>query len=60
MWVRVPLGALTANFQKSRLLYLRLSRGVFVDIAVWIILGLVVLAGIWLWATYNGLVTLKV
>jgi LemA protein len=31
-----------------------------VDIAIWIILGLVVVAGIWLWATYNGLVTLKV
>ncbi|MEY4740696.1 MAG: hypothetical protein RL402_221 [Actinomycetota bacterium] len=30
------------------------------DIAVWIILGLVVVAGLWLWATYNGLVTLKV
>ena len=30
------------------------------DIAIWIILGLVVVAGIWLWATYNGLVTLKV
>ena len=30
------------------------------DIAIWIILGLVVIAGLWLWATYNGLVTLKV
>lgn len=30
------------------------------DIAIWIILGLVVITGLWLWATYNGLVTLKV
>lgn len=29
-------------------------------IAVWIILGLVVLLGLFLWVTYNGLVTLKV
>jgi len=28
--------------------------------AVWIILGIVVVIGIFLWATYNGLVTLKV
>lgn len=29
-------------------------------IAVWIILGLVVLLGLFLWVTYNGLVTLKI
>lgn len=29
-------------------------------LAVWIILGIVVLIGLFLWATYNGLVTLKV
>jgi LemA protein len=29
-------------------------------LAVWIILGLVVLLGLFLWITYNGLVTLKV
>ncbi|MEN9731117.1 MAG: hypothetical protein RL488_427, partial [Actinomycetota bacterium] len=29
------------------------------DYAVWIILGVVVLAGLWLWSTYNGLVTLN-
>ena len=30
------------------------------DIAIWVVLGLVVLVGLWLWATYNGLVTLNV
>ena len=30
------------------------------DITLWIILGLVAVAGIWLWATYNALVALKV
>ena len=30
------------------------------EYAIWIILGLAVLIGIWLWATYNGLVTLNV
>ncbi|MEO7904597.1 MAG: LemA family protein [Candidatus Saccharimonadales bacterium] len=29
-------------------------------LAVWIILGIVVVIGLFLWATYNGLVTLKV
>jgi LemA protein len=30
------------------------------DIALWIVLGLVVVIGIYLWSTYNGLVTLNV
>jgi LemA protein len=30
------------------------------DIAIWVILGLVVLVGIYVWSTYNGLVTLNV
>jgi len=30
------------------------------DYAVWVILGLVVIVGIYLWSTYNGLVTLNV
>ena len=30
------------------------------DIAIWVVLGIVVLAGLWLWSTYNSLVTLKV
>jgi LemA protein len=30
------------------------------DIALWIVLGLIVLVGIYLWSTYNGLVTLNV
>lgn len=30
------------------------------EIAIWVVLGVVVLVGIWLWATYNGLVTLNV
>jgi len=30
------------------------------DFAIWIVLGVVALVGIYLWATYNGLVTLKV
>lgn len=30
------------------------------EFAIWIILGLVVLIGLWLWSTYNGLVTLNV
>jgi LemA protein len=30
------------------------------DIAIWVVLGLVVVAGIFLWATYNQLVTLKI
>ncbi|MDB5168544.1 MAG: hypothetical protein JWO55_802 [Candidatus Saccharibacteria bacterium] len=29
-------------------------------IAVWIVLGIIVVLGIFLWATYNGLVTLKI
>ena len=29
------------------------------DIVLWVILGIVVLGGLWLWATYNGLVTLN-
>jgi len=29
------------------------------DIFLWVILGVVVLAGLWLWSTYNGLVTLN-
>jgi LemA protein len=30
------------------------------DIAIWVVLGLVVLVGIYVWSTYNGLVTLNV
>lgn len=30
------------------------------DIAIWVILGLVVIIGLYLWSTYNGLVTLNV
>lgn len=30
------------------------------DFAIWIILGIVAIVGIYLWLTYNGLVTLKV
>ena len=29
-------------------------------IALWIILGIVVIVGIFVWATYNGLVTLRI
>ena len=30
------------------------------DIVLWVVLGAVVLVGVFLWATYNGLVTLKI
>ena len=30
------------------------------DIAIWVVIGLVVLLGLYLWVTYNALVTLKV
>jgi len=30
------------------------------DIAIWVLVGLVVIVGIYLWSTYNGLVTLNV
>ena len=30
------------------------------DIALWVILGIIVLVGLYLWSTYNGLVTLNV
>lgn len=30
------------------------------EIAIWVVLGLVVLVGIYVWSTYNGLVTLNV
>ncbi|MFM1951187.1 MAG: hypothetical protein RL418_874 [Actinomycetota bacterium] len=30
------------------------------DIALWVILGITVVAGLWLWTTYNSLVTLKI
>ena len=29
------------------------------DYTIWIIVGIVVLIGLWLWSTYNGLVTLN-
>ena len=30
------------------------------DIAIWVVIGLVVLLGLYLWVTYNALVALKV
>ena len=42
-----------------KVLYNR-CKGKRLMIAVWIVLGIVVLLGIFLWATYNGLVTLKI
>ena len=30
------------------------------DIAIWVVLGLVVIVGLYVWSTYNGLVTLNV
>ncbi|HET6747014.1 MAG TPA: LemA family protein [Candidatus Saccharimonadales bacterium] len=36
------------------------AKGITKMMAVWIILGVVVLLGLFLWMTYNGLVTLKI
>lgn len=30
------------------------------DIALWVVLGIIVVLGLWLWSTYNGLVALNV